>query len=134
MIDVGRNNHAAAGHFVAHQFGGKLFAMGDVAHLLGDHTLTGIMHLREIPVSICLLAARDPLRARLGDAAIVAAIAGIAVRRNHVLGQPCGDSTGPDYTRTAREIAAMKNNPSKAGSPTWLANPPSSLPSENREA
>ena len=135
MIDVGGNNHAAAGDFVAHQFGRELFAVRDVAHFLGDQALTGIMHLGKIAVSVGLLAARDPLRARFGDAVTVGAIVGFAVRKKHVLGQPSGECTGPDYTRTEREIAPMKNNRQKVvhahGS---LIHPRSSLPSENREA
>ena len=56
MIDVGGNNHAAAGDFVAHQFGRELFVVRDVAHFLGDQALTGIVHLGKIAVSVRLLA------------------------------------------------------------------------------
>src|SRR5271155_179099 len=45
MVDVGGNNHAAASHFIAYQFGRNLFAVGDVAHFLRDDSLAGVMHL-----------------------------------------------------------------------------------------
>ena len=52
MVDVGGNNHASAGDFVANQFGRKLFPVGDVSHFLGDHAIAGITHLGEIAVGI----------------------------------------------------------------------------------
>ena len=55
MVDVGRDDHAAAGDFVAHQFGSQLLALGDVFHLLGDHALAGVMHLGEIAVGVLAL-------------------------------------------------------------------------------
>jgi len=45
MVDVGGNDHAAAGNFVAHQFAGNLFAASDEFHLFGDHALAGVVHL-----------------------------------------------------------------------------------------
>jgi hypothetical protein len=73
MMNVGGNNHPAAGDFVAHEFGRQLFAAGNVRHLLGEHTLAGIMHLREIPIAILGLATGDPLRPRSRPAVSIAA-------------------------------------------------------------
>src|SRR5580704_9661222 len=85
MIDVGGNNHAAAGHFVAHEFRRELFAVGYVSHLFRDHTLAGIMHLREITGGVRALALSQPIGTRLGDAiAVSIAVAGVAVHRGHV--------------------------------------------------
>ena len=88
MIDVGGDDHAAARDFVANQFRRKLFAVGDVMHLLGDHALAGIVHLRKIAVGICCLAACNPFGARRSDAApivlvTVASVAGRTVRGGH---------------------------------------------------
>ena len=49
-MDVGRNNHPAARHFVAHQFGRDAFAAGYILHFFGDDTLAGIVHLRADPI------------------------------------------------------------------------------------
>ena len=46
VVDVGRDDHAAARHLVADQFGGQAFAPGDILHLFGDHALAGVMDLR----------------------------------------------------------------------------------------
>src|SRR5580700_665596 len=64
MIDIGGNNHAAAGHFVADKIGRKLFALRHVDHFFRDQTLAGIVHLGEIAIAILRLAPRDPLRPR----------------------------------------------------------------------
>ena len=74
MIDVGGNDHAAAGHFVAHQFGRQLFAVGDVTHLFRDHALTGIVHLRKVAGGVLLLASGEPLCARLRNAVTIVAV------------------------------------------------------------
>ena len=50
MVDVGGNDHASAGDFVAHQFGRELFFVGDERHLFRDHALARVVHLREIAV------------------------------------------------------------------------------------
>ena len=76
MIDVGGNDHAPAGDFIAHQFGRKLLAVGDVGHLLGDHALARIVHLGEIAVGILGLAACDPLCPGFGNTVSVAAVGG----------------------------------------------------------
>src|SRR5208282_3834633 len=102
MVDIGGNNHAAAGHFIAHQRGCELLAVGDVAHLFRDHALTGVVHLREITASVRPLALDKPFCAGLRDAAAVTAVAGISVGRGHVGTSFRLDSTGPDYTRTPR--------------------------------
>ena len=46
MIDVGGDNGAAAGHFIAHELGGQAFARRDVGHLGRDLTLAGVVQLR----------------------------------------------------------------------------------------
>ena len=46
VVDVGGNDHAAAGHFGADQFRRDAFALRDVLHFLGDDALAGIVHLR----------------------------------------------------------------------------------------
>ena len=74
MVNVRGNDHAAARHFVAHQFGREFLAVGNVAHLLGDHALARVVHLREVAVGVLLLAPRKPLCARLGDAVAVIAV------------------------------------------------------------
>ena len=48
VIDIGRNNGAAAGHFAAHEFGFHLLAAGHIFHFFGDYALTGEVHLRKI--------------------------------------------------------------------------------------
>jgi hypothetical protein len=45
VIDVGRDNHAAASDFVAYQLRGDVLAAGNVFDFLGNHALTGIVHL-----------------------------------------------------------------------------------------
>ncbi len=46
VVDVGGDDHAAAGHFGADQLRRELLALGDVLHLLGDDALAGVVHLR----------------------------------------------------------------------------------------
>ncbi len=46
VMDVGGDDHAPAGDFVAHEIGFDFFALCDEFHLLGDPALTGVMHLR----------------------------------------------------------------------------------------
>src|SRR5579863_1450607 len=48
VIHVGRDDGAAAGDFVANEFGRELLAPGDVVHFLGDDALPRKMHLRKI--------------------------------------------------------------------------------------
>ena len=75
MVDVGGDDHASAGDFVAHQFGRQPFFVGDVGHFFGDAALAGVVHLREIAGGVQLLAASEPLCAGLGDVVAVAAVA-----------------------------------------------------------
>ena len=46
VMDVGRDDHPPARDFGADQFRLDLLALGDVAHLLRDDALAGIVHLR----------------------------------------------------------------------------------------
>ncbi len=75
MVDIGGDDHASTGDFVADQLGRQLFFVGDEGHLFRDHALAGVVHLGEIAVGVFFLAAGQPLCARLGDAVTVAAIA-----------------------------------------------------------
>ena len=52
MIDVGGNDHPPAGDFIANQFRRKLFAVGDIGHLICDFSLARVAHLGEIAVGI----------------------------------------------------------------------------------
>jgi hypothetical protein len=61
MVDVCGNDHAPARNLVTNQFGGKLLAVRDIPHFLGDYTIAGVTHLREIAVSIFGFAVCDPL-------------------------------------------------------------------------
>ena len=74
MVDVGGDDHASAGNFVAHQFGRELFLVGDEGHFFGDDALARVVHLREVAAFVFLLAARDPLGAWFGDVVTVAAV------------------------------------------------------------
>ena len=51
-MDVGGNDGAAARHFAAHEFRIDLLAPGDELHLLGDHALARVMHLRNISIPV----------------------------------------------------------------------------------
>jgi len=72
MVDIGRDDHPAAGHFVAHQFGRDLLFMRNERHFLRDGALARVMHLGKVAVAIVLLAPREPLRAGFGDTVAVA--------------------------------------------------------------
>ena len=74
MVDVGGDDHAAAGDFVADQLGRELFLVGDEVHFFGDDALARVVHLGEVPGGVFRLAAGEPVCARLGDG--VAVIAG----------------------------------------------------------
>ena len=60
MMDIGGNDGAAAGDFVANKFGREFFALRNIHHFLGDCALTREMHLREI---FCARAVARNLRA-----------------------------------------------------------------------
>ena len=75
MVDVGGDDHASAGNFVAHELGRELFFVGDVAHFFSDYALARVVHLRKIAGRVFLLAAGEPLGAGLRGAVSVAAIA-----------------------------------------------------------
>jgi hypothetical protein len=77
MIDVGGDNHATAGDFIAHEFWGELLAVGNVAHFFRDYSLARIVHLRKIAIRVLLFAACDPISARPGNAVAVATVRAI---------------------------------------------------------
>src|SRR5881398_3704244 len=50
VMEVGGNDHAAAGDFAANELRLELFAFGDVLHLFGDDTLPREVHLRDVEI------------------------------------------------------------------------------------
>ncbi len=48
MVDVRRDNGAAARDFAAHVLGLELFPPRDIGHLFGNHALPGEVHLRHV--------------------------------------------------------------------------------------
>ena len=89
MVDVRRDDHASASDFVADEFRGLLFPVGDVLHLFGDYSAAGISHLGEVSVGVGGPAFCDPFGARLGDRTIaVGPFEGSTVRRSHSLHRP----------------------------------------------
>src|SRR5260370_13450227 len=52
VMNVCGNDGASASDFAAHEFRLNLLAQSDEDHLLGDHALARIMHLRKVPRSI----------------------------------------------------------------------------------
>ena len=60
MVDVRRDDHAAASDFIAHQFRRDLLAVGDILHFFGDHALARVMHLGEVAVFVLGLPLRQP--------------------------------------------------------------------------
>ena len=75
MIDVGRDDHAAAGDFVADELGRQLFLVGNERHLFRDGALARVVHLGKIAGRVLFLAAGEPFCAGLGDVVTVAAVA-----------------------------------------------------------
>ena len=74
MVDVGRNDHAPGGNFVADKFGSDLLALGNEHHLFGEQALARKMHLRHIAVASAhslVTTLGDPLRPRLRHASTV---------------------------------------------------------------
>src|SRR5579859_4725003 len=67
MIDIGGDDHAATGDFIADKLGRELFFVGDEGHFFGNDALAGVVHLGEVAVRVLLLAARNPVGARLRD-------------------------------------------------------------------
>src|SRR5664279_3817714 len=86
MVDVCRDDHAAASYFIAHQFGRDFLAVGDVAHLLGSRALTGVMHLGEVAVFVFGFALGQPCRPRFQNriqTIAVRAVCGLAIACGH---------------------------------------------------
>src|SRR5690349_6040945 len=52
MIDVGRDDHAAGSNLATNYFRRQLLALGDEQHLLCNHLLTGVMHLRDVALRL----------------------------------------------------------------------------------
>src|SRR5438270_8069393 len=51
MIDVGRDNHAPACHFIADQLRREPLPPRHIFHLFGSDTLARIVHLREVAIA-----------------------------------------------------------------------------------
>ena len=77
MIDVGGDDHAPGGDFIAHQLRSKLLFARNVFHLFGDHAAAGVVHLREVRVaassSFCA-SPPQPLRTQLWHFVAVAGL------------------------------------------------------------
>src|SRR6185295_5890240 len=52
VMDVGRDDGAAAGDFAANEFGLDLLAFGDVGHFFGDQAFAGEVHLGHVARAI----------------------------------------------------------------------------------
>ena len=78
MVDVGRNDHASGGNFVADELGRNLFALGDEDHLFGEQALARKVHLRHVGVAAArglFAALGDPLGAGFQDTRTIAVAA-----------------------------------------------------------
>src|SRR5208283_1805597 len=60
-MNVRGNDGSPPRHFAAHQLRLELLALGDVFHLLGNHSEPRQVHLRHIPVAIGTCLGRFPL-------------------------------------------------------------------------
>src|SRR3954451_22946094 len=81
MIDVGGDNHAAGGNFVAHNVRRELLFFRNVRHLLGDYAKTGVVHLREVLIVAfggLFTSADDPFSPRLRHCDSIAAMRSIS--------------------------------------------------------
>src|SRR3954469_12922945 len=81
MIDVGGDNHAAGGNFVAHNVRRELLFFRNVLHLLGDYAKTGVVHLREVLIVAfggLFTSADDPFSPRLRHCDSIAAMRSIS--------------------------------------------------------
>lgn len=102
VVDVGRNDRAPAGDFLADKFGGDFFrdvgteamagvlfvqqasgagllqlhvlADGDVFHLGGDDALAGIVHLRDVCAGLCTAWVAHVREAQFGQFGVVQAL------------------------------------------------------------
>src|SRR5208337_1717716 len=99
MVDVGRNDHAAAGNLVADQLRRKFLAAGDVVHFFADDSLAGVVHLGKIAVAICRFTAGNPLRPRLGGAVAAGVVGSVAVVRGVVRGSHALPASGKIINR-----------------------------------
>ena len=72
MVDVGGDDHASAGDFVADQLGCELLFVRDERHFFGDYAFAGVVHLGEVAVSVLSLALCEPFRAGFRDGVAVA--------------------------------------------------------------
>ena len=78
VVDVGRDDHASGGHFVADELGRNLLALGDEDHLFGEQAFARKVHLRHVGVASArglFAALGDPLGARLQDTRTIAVAA-----------------------------------------------------------
>src|SRR6266568_5968382 len=83
MINVRRNNHASASHFIADKLRRELLTLSNVLHLLGDNATAGIVHLGKVAVAIFGFPAGDPIRARARRARCIVAVSVLSVRGRH---------------------------------------------------
>src|ERR1700728_1030297 len=110
MVDVGGNNHASAGDFVADEFGCQLFFVGDIGHLFRHDSLARVVHLRKIAAGVFLLASGQPFCAWLGDAGTVAAISiSIAIRGCHDRTSLLRNSVNFNYNRDEAAAGCIRS-------------------------
>ena len=83
MINVRRNNHAPASHFIADQLGRELLTLRDVLHLLGDNATAGIVHLGKVAIAIFGFPAGNPICAAARGAGSIVAVSVLSVRGRH---------------------------------------------------
>ena len=52
VVDVGRDDHSPPGHLFHHQRFGQVLPLRHMGHFFGDHALTGVMHLRDVGLTL----------------------------------------------------------------------------------
>ncbi len=101
MVDVGGDDHAAAGNFVADQFGGDFFAPRNVFHFFGDDALASVVHLREVAVLIFSSALGQPLGPRFQsqvETVAIRAVCRVAIACRHMRVHHPSQNLDTNYT------------------------------------
>jgi hypothetical protein len=83
VMDVRRDDHAAAGDFVAHQFRRDFLAEGDVLHLFGDLAAARVSHLREVAVLVFGFALGQPLCPRFQNFVPAIGVSAVPIAYRH---------------------------------------------------
>ncbi len=107
VTDVGGDNHATAGHFVAHDFRRKVFPLGDTAHGVGDDALLGVMDLRDWLAAAAAHITASFLQRGLSHLAARAPARVNKLKRPDLIGAPgCFPFAGITQIRFRRSAAA----------------------------